>query len=119
MITKRAYRNRMNTTDARVLIATLGQTKYRPAIPNALLEVLGDYPPGILVRLANDEIAVVTSRRSHARGILVKSIIGPRGNRYTGTFERDTSLPEYRIKAPEEPEIMPSMDFSLIWESQN
>lgn len=115
MITKRAYRNRMNATEARKLIATLADGKFRPAIPKALLQVLGEYPPGVLVRLVNNEIAVVTGRQVRARGPFVKSIIGPGGNRYNGTFERDTSMPEYNIQALEEPETMPSMDFGLIW----
>ncbi|MDK9558528.1 HD domain-containing phosphohydrolase [Marinobacter sp. M216] len=115
MITKRAYRARMNVADARRLIATLGDGKFRPAIPRALLQVLGDYPPGILVRLDNNEVGVVTSRPLRARGPFVQAIFGPRGNRYNGTFERDTSLLEFNIRALEEPEIMPSMDFSRIW----
>ncbi|MDX1819027.1 MAG: phosphohydrolase, partial [Marinobacter sp.] len=115
MITKRAYRKRMSVSEARRMITTLGDGKYRPAIPRALLEVLGEYPPGILVRLDNNEVAVVTGRPVRARGPFVKAIFGPRGNRYSGTFERDTSVLEYNIRTLEEPEIMPSMDFSLIW----
>lgn len=115
MITKRAYRNRMNITAARKLIAALADGRFRPAIPRALLEVLGEYPPGVLVRLDNNEVGVVTGRPVRARGPFVKAIFGPRGKRYSGTFERDTSVLEYNIRAVEEPEIMPSMDFSLIW----
>ena len=115
MITKRAYRQRMNVANARKLIANLADGKYRPAIPKALLQVLGEFPPGILVRLENNEVGVVTRRPVRARGPFVKAIFGPRGNRYTGTFERDTSEPDFGIKALEEPEIMPSMDFSLVW----
>ncbi|MBW0148296.1 HD-GYP domain-containing protein [Marinobacter arenosus] len=119
MITKRAYRPRMNVANARRLIATLADGKFRPAIPRALLQVLGDYPPGILVRLDNNEVGVVTGRPVRARGPFVKAIFGPRGNRYSGTFERDTSILEFNIRALEEPEIMPSMDFSRIWGFQS
>lgn len=115
MITKRAYRQRMNVADARKLIANLADGKFRPAIPKALLQVLGEYPPGILVRLENNEVGVVTRRPVRARGPFVKAIFGPRGNRYTGTFERDTSEPDFGIQSLEEPEVMPSMDFSLVW----
>ena len=115
MITKRAYRQRMNVADARKLIANLADGKFRPAIPKALLQVLGEHPPGILVRLENNEVGVVTRRPVRARGPFVKAIFGPRGNRYTGTFERDTSEPDFGIQSLEEPEIMPSMDFSLVW----
>ncbi len=115
MITKRAYRQRMNVANARKLIANLADGKFRPAIPKALLQILGEYPPGILVRLENNEVGVVTRRPVRARGPFVKAIFGPRGNRYTGTFERDTSEPDFGIQSLEEPEIMPSMDFSLVW----
>ena len=115
MITKRAYRQRMNVADARKLIANLADGKFRPAIPKALLQILGEYPPGILVRLENNEVGVVTRRPVRARGPFVKAIFSPRGNRYTGTFERDTSEPDFGIQSLEEPEIMPSMDFSLVW----
>ncbi|MEX2473673.1 HD-GYP domain-containing protein [Marinobacter sp.] len=115
MITKRAYRNRMNITEARKLIANLADGKFRPAIPRALLGILTDYPPGILVRLVNNEVGVIAGRPVRHRGPFVKAIIGPRGNRYSGTFERDCSEPEFGILALEQPEIMPSMDFSLLW----
>jgi hypothetical protein len=115
MITKRAYRQRMNIADARKLIANLADGKFRPAIPKALLQVLGEFPPGILVRLDNNEVGVVSGRPVRARGPFVKAIFGPRGNRYAGTFERDTSILEFNIRALEEPEVMPSMDFSLMW----
>lgn len=115
MITKRAYRARMNAARARKLIAHLADGKYRPAIPRALLKVLGEFPPGILVRLENNEVGVITRRPVRIRGPFVTPIFGPRGNRYTETLERDTSRPDFAILALEEPEVMPSMDFSQIW----
>lgn len=115
MITKRAYRRRMNITDARKLVASLTDGQLRPAIPRALLTVLTEYPPGTLVRLANNEVGVVTQRPVRHLGPFVKAIISPKGNRYSGTFERDCSLLEFNIRAVEQPEVMPSMDFSLIW----
>ncbi len=50
----------MNITEARKLIATLADGKFRPAIPRSLLQVLGDHPPGMLVRLVNNEVGVIT-----------------------------------------------------------
>ncbi|WP_372964851.1 HD-GYP domain-containing protein [Marinobacter sp.] len=116
MITKRAYRSRMTITDARKLLSVLGNSQFRPAVPQALLAVLSSYPPGVLVRLANNEVGVVTKRASGPRGPIVKAIIDAQDNHYNGVFERDTNNPEYAIAQLEEPEIMPSMDFSLIWE---
>ena len=119
MITKRAYRDRMNVVAARKLLRALGNDQFRPAIPKALLEILSDYPPGVLVRLANDEIGVVKTRPEGHRGAVVSTIISPRGQRYTGTFERNTHEPEYAIARVEDAEVMPSMDFSLIWGFRN
>ena len=115
VITRRAYRKRLTVTEARKLVASLADGIFRPAIPRALLRVLTEYPPGTLVRLQNNEIAVIFARPKRARGPFAKAIIGPRGNRYNGTFERDCSMPEYAIEAVEMPEIMPSMDFGQIW----
>lgn len=115
MITRRAYRDRLGIVDARRLINNMADGHLRPAIPRALLKVLTDYPPGILVRLVNDEIAVITARPVHSRGPFAKAIINPRGERYNGTFERDCSQLDYNIRHQEEPETMPSMDFGLVW----
>jgi len=115
MITKRAYRTRMDIIEARKMVSTLADGKFRPAIPRALLDVLGYYPPGVLVRLDNNEVGVVTRRANKSRGPFVQAIFNPRGHRYNGTFERDTSLMDYMIREPEEPETMPSMDFSMLW----
>jgi hypothetical protein len=115
-ITRRAYRRRMKVTEARKLIASLGDGVFRPAIPKALLKVLTEYPPGTLVRLQNEEVAVIVARPKRARGPFARAIIGPRGNRYNGTFERDCSRDEFSIVDVEMPEVMPSMDFGQIWE---
>lgn len=115
MITRRAYRERMNVVEARKMITSLANGKFRPAIPRALLAVLTEYPPGTLVRLANNEVAVIVRRPHRHRGPFAKAIIGPRGNRYSGSFERDCSLLEFNVRDVEQPEVMPSMDFGLLW----
>ena len=115
MITRRAYRERLSVPQARKLITTVADGAFRPAIPKALLKVLTEYPPGTLVKLQNDEIAVIFARPKRARGPFAKAIISPRGDRYNGTFERDCSHPDYAVVQVEMPEIMPSMDFGQIW----
>lgn len=115
MITKRAYRNRMNVTAARKLIANLADGGLRPAIPKALLQVLGEYPPGTLVRLENNEVGVITGRQIRASGPFVHAIFNSTGERYDVPLHRDTSMPNCNIQALEEPDMMPSMNFSQIW----
>ena len=115
MITKRAYRKRMNVTAARKLIANLADGTFRPALPKALLQVLGEYPPGTLVRLENNEVGVITGRPMRARGPFVQVVFDSSGNSDDTCQERDTSMPSFNILAVEEPDIMPSMNFSQIW----
>ncbi|RBW51945.1 HD-GYP domain-containing protein [Marinobacter sp. F3R11] len=115
MITKRAYRKRMNVTAARKLISSLADGTYRPAIPKALLHVLGEYPPGTLVRLENNEVGVITRRPLRARGPFVQAVFDPSANSYDTPRERDTSVQGFNILAIEEPDVMPSMDFSQMW----
>lgn len=115
MITKRAYRERMNTTAARRLIARLADGTFRPALPKALLHVLDEYPPGILVRLENNEVGVITGRPVRARGPFVHVVFDASGNSDESGQERDTSMPGFNIQAIEEPDMMPSMNFSQIW----
>ncbi len=81
----------------------------------ALLDVLGEYPPGVLVRLASREIGVVTRQQGQPRSPVVMAIVNAEGQRYGGCFERDTRQPEFRILGQEEPEQLPSMDFSRLW----
>ncbi|WP_417512703.1 HD-GYP domain-containing protein [Marinobacter sp.] len=115
MITKRAYRKRMNVTAARKLIANLADGSFRPALPKALLHILGEYPPGTLVRLENNEVCVITGRPVRTLGPFAQVVLDSSGNSCDTRQERDTSVPEFNIKALEEPDIMPSMNFSRIW----
>lgn len=115
MITKRAYRKRMNVTAARKLIASLADGSFRPAIPKALLQILGEYPPGTLVRLENNEVGVITGRPVRARGPFVQVVFDSSGNNNNTCQERDTSVPDFSIQALEEPDMMPSINFSQIW----
>ncbi|NMT62941.1 HD-GYP domain-containing protein [Marinobacter orientalis] len=115
MITRRAYRERMNVVEARKLITSLADGKFRPAIPRALLTVLTEYPPGTLVKLANNEVAVIVRRPHRHRGPFARAIIDTRGKRYRAPVERDCSLLEFNVRSVEQPEVMPSMDFGLLW----
>lgn len=115
MITKRAYRKRMNVTAARKLIANLADGTFRPALPKALLQVLGEYPPGTLVRLENNEVGVIIGRPVRTRGPFVQVVFDSSGKSDDTRQERDTSMPNFNIEALEEPDIMPSMNFSQIW----
>jgi len=65
----------------------------------ALRRVMGYYPPGTIVRLANRETALVTrwfDRRS--RPTQVVSLLRPTGNPVARHQLRDTTRPDYAIR---------------------
>lgn len=115
MISRRAYRQRLNVTQACQAIHEAFRDHPRPEIYRALLKALTSFPPGTLVRLANNEVAVVTQRPRRLGDHIAQALIGPAGKRYVGMFRRDTSLLEFNIRALEDLDVMPSMDFGLLW----
>ncbi|MEW6678840.1 MAG: HD domain-containing phosphohydrolase [Pseudomonadota bacterium] len=73
--------------------------KLDDAVMLALRRLMGYYPPGTLVRLANRETALVTrwfERRS--RPAYVISLLRPTGNPVGRHQARDTSRPDYAIR---------------------
>lgn len=116
MITRRAYRDRLTVSDAMKAIRNAALDSPRPGISSALLSALTPYPPGCLVRLANSEVAVVTHRPARSSGPTAQAIIGPKGDLYSGAFKRDSSLLEFSIRMVEDVDVLPSMDFGLLWE---
>ncbi|PVY76788.1 HD domain-containing protein [Tamilnaduibacter salinus] len=115
MITKRPYRERLGITKARELLASAAQADSDQAAPNALLKALTDTPPGALVRLANQEIAVVTKRPLGTSGPEAQAIISPDGYWYMSSSYRDCSHEEYAVMNIEMPDILPPMDFAVLW----
>lgn len=118
LISRRGYRPRHSITEARKAIADAARESTRPKLFQALLNALTPFPPGGLVRLANNEIAVVTHRPLLRNGHAVKAITDPRGSAYLTGFRRTTDLLEFNIRAVEVVDVMPPMDFQALWEYQ-
>lgn len=116
MITRRAYRDRLTVTDAMKAIRSAALDSARPEINSALLNALTPYPPGCLVRLANAEVAVITHRPARHTGPTAQAIIGAKGDFYHRACKRDCSLLEFSIRVIEDVDVLPSMDFGLLWE---
>lgn len=115
MITRRAYRDRLTVSDAMKAIRSASMESPRPGINSALLSALTPYPPGCLVRLANAEVAVITHRPDRNTGPTAQAIIGAKGDLYSGAYKRDCSLLEFSIRMVEDVDVLPSMDFGLLW----
>lgn len=119
LISRRGYRSRHSITAARKAISDAARESSRPTLFRALLEALTPYPPGALVRLANNEIAVVTHRPAHLRSHQTKAITDSRGKARARGLERDTDLLDFNIRMVEVVNIMPPMDFQALWDYQN
>ncbi len=115
LITRRAYRERYSVSQALHSIHEAFRDQPRPEIHRAMMAALTPYPPGCLVRLANNEVAVVTHRPRKLGDHTAQAIVGPNGSRYLGAFKRDCSLLEFNIRAVEDVDVLPSMDFGLLW----
>ncbi len=115
MITKRAYRKRFRADQAMAEILSVVRNAPGPEVYHAFFRELTPYPPGVLVRLANREVAVVTHRDPGGSGPATQAIVSPKGNPYLGAFTRDTQLEEYRIEQILVPDIMPPLNLSSLW----
>jgi hypothetical protein len=91
--------------------------KLDDAVMLALRRVMGYYPPGTVVRLANRETALVTrwfGRR--ARPDQVVSLLRPSGGPVARHQIRDTSHPDYAIRAYTYlPLVHPPLDWPRVW----
>lgn len=65
----------------------------------ALIKVVGLYPPGSIVRLANGEVGIVCKRGFSANEPLVAALIGKSGSPLSAPVPRDTRLASQAIAA--------------------
>lgn len=99
MVTKRPYRNAFRHKESlRQLFLNRGKL-YDERLTMVFLNELGIYPPGIYVRLANNELAVVVGKTFSPKEPLVASIKRSDGSLYLSPRRRNTSSAEFAIKA--------------------
>lgn len=70
------------------------------AIGNAMIAVVGFYPPGTYVQLVNGEKAVSVARGARANNPQVVSLVNPGGMPLSPYLYRDTSDPQFAIRSP-------------------
>ena len=78
----------------------LGSVEASAAPGAAMAAVLGFYPPGTYVQLANGEQAVAVARGVRANNPQVVSIVNPAGMPLSKYLYRDTSDPQFAVRAP-------------------
>lgn len=115
MITPRAYRRPL-------LPKVAMQQIYKTAVASddlisiGLIKQLGIYPPGSLVRLANQEIAVVLERnRQDVIAPIVAAIGRSLEQLYRQYIIRQTNTPSYKITDAYRPEVPVDIDMNHLW----
>ena len=97
-VTGRAYRAPLSPDNAIRMIFQNADKNLDKKIANMFVTLMGVYPPGTFVKLANDEIAVVAYRGIKAHQPIVCSVIGPQGRRIPVPVRRDCSDSAFAIK---------------------
>jgi HD-GYP domain-containing protein (c-di-GMP phosphodiesterase class II) len=117
-VTGRAYRAPLSPDDAIRMIFLNADKNLDNKIANMFVKLMGVYPPGAFVKLANDEIAVVTYRGRKAHQPVVFSIIGPHGRKLPVPVRRDCSDSAFAIKETRHRnQVSISIDPATLWQS--
>lgn len=87
------------------------------ALVSLLVKVVGVYPPGSLVRLANADLAVVVKRTQSANHPIVRTVRTQRGERPNPPRKRTTSDPTYAIEELVLPSVLDfEVDPQTLWD---
>jgi HD-GYP domain-containing protein (c-di-GMP phosphodiesterase class II) len=97
-VTGRAYRSPLSPVAAMRKIFLSADKNIEDKIANMCIKLIGMYPPGTIVRLANDEIAVVTQRGLKTHVPIVHSIIDRGGRKYPRPLKRDCRDSGFEVK---------------------
>lgn len=104
MIRPRAYRGAIAATEAMRTIFLERGSKVDEALAGRFIREVGIYPPGALVRLENNEIAIVWRRGAKAGKPTVRCVFDRFGKTEVARPERDTSQPGLGISESLSPE---------------
>jgi len=81
-----------------------------------ILEIMTVYPPGIFVKLTNNEIAIVIQRgKQNPKLPILKSIEGENGHRYASPLLRDCSVNDYTINDFTDYDHKDMLNYSKLW----
>jgi HD-GYP domain-containing protein (c-di-GMP phosphodiesterase class II) len=118
-VSGRSYRTSLTSAKAMQEIFLSTDKLFESRIANLCVKLIGLYPPGVMVRLANEEIGVVTSRGEKAHLPFVKSIISSDGSLLERPLLRNCSEHECAVK-----EIVPrgkvdvKIDPHQLWDNK-
>jgi len=116
MIAPRQYREGLSPTDALKEIFKSRGAEVDESLGSILIKEMGIYPPGAIVKLINNETAIVTRRGKDRMRPIVKSIMTSAGNRYEQPMKRDTRDKGYKIMGLCQPKLDSEWDLPSLWD---
>ncbi len=116
MLTDRAYRGGVLPNIAlRELFLSRGQG-VDPVLAATLIKEMGIYPPGTLLRLENDEIAIVTSRGKNAKYPTVVNVVDAFDMPISLPMRRDIAQKAFAIREVLNPNLFQiKLNRYMIW----
>ena len=100
MVAPRKFRKGMHATHALRSMLIEGSKLGNAQLAAYFVKELGIYPPGVGVRLANEETAIVMRKGQTAMTPIVQSIKNSMGIALTLPHKRDTEIDRFAIKEP-------------------
>jgi putative nucleotidyltransferase with HDIG domain len=92
--TVRSYKKPMNPVEAVTYLEQGRGSRFDPHHVDTFLSMIGAFPPGAMVRLSTNEIAVVSKVGSEPGKPTIKLIMDGNGKAYSDVAELDLSSPE-------------------------
>jgi len=112
----RYYRDPIQSHLAAKQVFLSRDKKFAGSSTEVIIKLLGLYPPGCQVRLANGESAVVIKRGRRVDTPYVKSIMDAQGNRFNAPILRNTGGPLYTVKETIFPNVVKwDPDYMSLW----
>ena len=96
MTRPRAQRKALQSNKAAYKLFVNARTA-NSSVPGLIVKLLGVYPPGTMVKLANGDVAVVVRRGEQPKAPKVASLCSGTGVGYPMPLMRDTAVPEFNV----------------------
>jgi hypothetical protein len=96
MTRPRAQRKALQSNKAAYKLFVSSRTT-TSTVPGLIVKLLGVYPPGTMVKLANGDTAVVLRRGAAPKAPMVASLTNNFGMGYPMPVQRDTAVAEFAV----------------------
>ncbi len=94
--TVRSYKKPMDPVEAMEYLRNGRGTRFKPSFVDSMIAMVGQYPPGTMVRLDSNEIGMVVETGQQPGKPVLRMIIDDNGNRFSETWDLALSRPDSR-----------------------